>query len=41
MRFNEPSALGDEAYGRARAEGYSMTSDQARAYALEAASLTA
>jgi tetratricopeptide (TPR) repeat protein len=33
--------LGDEAYKRARADGYSMTPDQARAYALEAASSTA
>ena len=33
--------LGDEAYERARADGYSMTPDQARAYALEAASSTA
>ena len=34
-------SLGDEAYERARADGYSMTPDQARAYALEAASSTA
>ena len=34
-------ALGDEGYERARAEGYSMTPDQARAYALDAASPTA
>lgn len=34
-------ALGEEGYERARAEGYSMTPDQARAYALDAASPTA
>lgn len=34
-------ALGGEAYERARAEGYSMTPDQARAYALDAISPTA
>jgi predicted ATPase/class 3 adenylate cyclase len=34
-------ALGEEAYERARAEGYSMSPDQARAYALDAAAPTA
>jgi predicted ATPase/class 3 adenylate cyclase len=34
-------ALGDEAYERARADGYSMTPGQARAYGLDAASPTA
>jgi hypothetical protein len=46
MQFGDPEgnarrALGEEAYERARAEGYSMTPDQARAYALDVVSPTA
>ena len=41
-RFGDPegearAALGDEAFDRAHAEGYAMTMDQARAYAVELA----